>query len=343
MIAQTKPSWLDATSRELSFPSELYYVGFAYGYQQHSESLDQATQRIQDQARANAVSSIQISVRQVVERISQNSVYTANGAVSASTIDNTNTTATLVSSIKDVPGLSTDLWVDASSNQIFAFSYIKKNDFQKKIEKRISVNITKVQMHIESVHEMIANGTKPQARDRIKECLAIIGDIENDQMILMAVDASLSEEDLSISETHKLAAECLGLQNQLAHGIFVKCDISAQIFDRQYSKLSQNIQKAMSDAGCSFVEESDEADFVVKIEATAREYNTEQFGTATAYFVYVDTDIYIFDSHKNRLIYSEQVSEKGSHTLNKVEAARDAYNKTEHTVSEIIIHLIETS
>lgn len=332
----TPPDWMDAQTRERLYPTELYYTGFAYGERRAGESVDETVQRVRDNARTEAVASVRVSVEQTIERVSKNNVSVSNGNTDVSSIDRTHSYAMLQSSIKDVPGLTVDSWTEPSSNRICAFAYVKKMDLQRKIEKRITVNLTKVSMSKERVVELLDGGEKAQARKNVAEALSILGDIEADQMTLLSIDASLSEEDLSIAEAETLKKDYLDLENQLAHGIYVKCDVGAVMFDKQYSRLAQAVKKGLSDSGCSFVDENVGADWIVSVQGSAREYNTAHIGSTTAFFVYVDVDVSMTDARKGLVVFSEQLSEKGSHTLSREEAARDAYRKIETKLCDII-------
>ncbi|MBQ0015835.1 MAG: hypothetical protein KBT04_02485 [Bacteroidales bacterium] len=330
------PAWMDAQVRETQYSKALYYSGFAFGERQPGESVDETVQRIKDKARTEAVASVQVSVEQTINRVNENSVRTSNGTTDVVTNDRTHSHALLQSSIKDVPGLTVDSWVDPSTNKICAFAYVSKMDLQRKIEKRITVNLTKVSMTKDRIIDLLGKGDKAQARQDVAQGLSLIADVEADQMTLLAIDASLTSEDLSVAETESLKNDFIAFESQLAHGIYVKCDINATLFGKPYSRLAQAVRKGLSDAGCSFVDDSSAADWVVSIQGSAREYNSAQYGSTTAYFVYVDVDVSMTDMRSGLVVFSDQLSEKGSHTLRLEEAAREAYRKVETKLCETI-------
>lgn len=69
------------------------------------------------------------------------------------------------------------------------------------------------------------------------------------------------------------------------------------------------------------------ADWAITIKASSRQYNTMDFGSSVNYFSYVDAEIAVEKVVTNQRIYEDMLTEKGGHTHNFTEAARDAYKK----------------
>ena len=61
------------------------------------------------------------------------------------------------------------------------------------------------------------------------------------------------------------------------------------------------------------------------IQASAREYSTVLTGNIATYFVYVDATVSVRKAVTNQLVYEDMLTEKGGHTHNYHQAAREAY------------------
>lgn len=105
--------------------------------------------------------------------------------------------------------------------------------------------------------------------------------------------------------------------------ICIQCD--ASIFGTNYPTLSSTLQGHLSKLGCNFVSDPSVADWVVMIQASAREYSTVLTGNIATYFVYVDATVSVRKAVTNQLVYEDMLTEKGGHTHNYHQAAREAY------------------
>ena len=113
------------------------------------------------------------------------------------------------------------------------------------------------------------------------------------------------------------------------------------MFGQTYNALKGEIQGALSPMGCTFVRSGSEADWVITIAATAREYNKSDFGGVSSYFAYVDAKISIEKGATGQRIYEDAISEKGGHTHNYEQAARQAYKDISPKISKIIKEQIQ--
>lgn len=111
----------------------------------------------------------------------------------------------------------------------------------------------------------------------------------------------------------------------------VVCD--ADLFGKKYLKLANEVKGELSASGCNFVDDPSLADYVIRISASARKYNEFQ----GAYFTYVDATVTVDKSATSQRIFEDEVSEKGSHTINYDEAARDGYKK----ISKAIVKMLK--
>ena len=92
----------------------------------------------------------------------------------------------------------------------------------------------------------------------------------------------------------------------------------------------------LSKIGCNFTDAPEDADYVIRIEATAREYNKASIAGSEAYFTYVDADIDIDKNATGQRIFEDEISVKGSHTLGFNEASREGYKNISQKISQIL-------
>lgn len=93
--------------------------------------------------------------------------------------------------------------------------------------------------------------------------------------------------------------------------------------------------------GCNFVTAASNPDWTIYVTAKAREYNKNEYGGVSTYFVYVDANIIVEKTTTDQRIYENQISEKGGHTHNFEQAARQAYKDISPRISKIIKEQIQ--
>lgn len=330
------PDWMDAQQRELLYPAGKYYTGFATTTIQKGEEKTAAYDRVKQNARVDAISSIQVSVEQTIERYMKN---TQSGS-SVSTTDIMTSHARSHSSIKDVPGLNIEVWENPKTGDVSAFAYVKILDLSRRLMRRILTNVGKVETELQAVEDLVARGDKSQARDKLPALQSLLNDIEGDQRVLLSVDSNVTDEDLAVEEVNSLKKKHQSLVGDLKNGIAIYLDCKADLFGKNYSTLLKEIQGALSPIGCMFVDNSEASDWAIYIVAPAREYHKDQFGDVTSYTSYVDASISIVKTAAGKRVYEDEISVKGSHTHNYEQAGREAYKKLAPQVSAVIRKLI---
>ncbi|MCQ2311326.1 MAG: hypothetical protein MJZ64_06230, partial [Paludibacteraceae bacterium] len=291
LVAQSSPApdWTDAHRREMVYPASTYYTGFAFAHLEKSESVETVFSRLKNSARAELVSSIVVTVNQTTERYLEN--QQRNQSVQTTDVFRSGTITE--SGIKDIPGMSIDTWHNAKTGDVMAFAYVKTADLLRKLGKRITVNTTKIEMGLATISDMVANGNKSEAKQQLTTLNTLFSDIENDQKIMLAIDATLEDEDIALSEVNELRKQYQQWQNELKNGIAVYLTCQAVTLTGNYPALTKGIKGELNPLGCSFLNDAEGADWVITISATAREYNTQTWGNATSYVAFVDASLSI--------------------------------------------------
>ena len=331
-----RPVWLNPVSREALYPAGTYFTGFASAVISKGEDKETVYNRVRQDARVEAVASIQVSVEQTIELYMQNKQ--ARGDVSTTQIMTSH--AATRTSIKDIPGLKVELWENPKTGDVCAFAWVKTDNLSKLLMRRIVANSAKAEAAIESIESMVERGDKMTAKNDLSKLQTQIADIENDQCVLLSIDANVTDEDLAIKETSLLKKRYRILAADLKNGIKVYLDCNALLFGQAYAALKSEVQSALSPLGCTFLPTDKEADWVITIAAAAREYSKSDYGGISSYFAFVDAEISI-DKGSGQRIYANAISEKGGHTGNFEQAARLAYKSISPKICAIVKEQIQ--
>ena len=323
-FAQMPPTWSDYDMRQLEYPDSEYFTGYAEGAPMTGERQEVATQRLKDAARVEALSTIRVHVKNnTTNNALSQTLRSSEGTFRQSMREFNSSTTTSVD--MKIPGLQVEAWRDPQTGTIMAFAYVKKSTLIRQLEKQIAVALTKVEIALDQVDELIATGQKLQARSAAEKALPLFAEVDEAQKLLVAVDPDATEETLMLAETHTLQQRLIAMVAHLKNALAICIQSDASIFGTAYPTLQSTLQGHLSQLGCNFVTDPAIADWVVTIHASAREYSTVVTGNVSTYFVYVDATISVLKTATNQVIYEDMLTEKGGHTHNYHQAAREAY------------------
>ena len=334
-FAQMPPAWCDHDLRRIDYPDSEYFTGYAEGAPTGSERQEVATQRLKDAARVEALSTIRIHVKNnTTNNALSQTLRSSEGTFRQSMREFTSSTTTTVD--MKIPGLQIESWFNPQTGTISAFAYVKKSTLIRQLEEQITVALTKVEMSLDQVDQLIATGQKLQARSAAEKALPLFTEVDEAQKLLVAVDTEATEETLMLSETRQLQQRLMAMVTQLKNALTICIKVHATAFDSPYPALQEELKGALSQFGCNFVTDPSTADWVIDISATAREYNKVATSNINTYFAYVDATISITKTATGQRVYENIFTEKGGHTHNYQQAARDAYKYLTPKISQVV-------
>ena len=229
--------------------------------------------------------------------------------------------------------MSVESWHNPQTNEVFAFAWAKKEDLTRTLKKQIISHITRAEMALEEAEGLLAEGEKGAANKAIAKAMEQLQQVEEQQTIVQNVDATINMEDIAFAESNALKQRATALYQQLKHGVTVYIAGNVTIFDKSYPTFINQIKQQISGMGCTFTTNEAEADWVVRLQGTTREYNTLHTGAYTAYFVLAEVALQIVKGNTQSAIYEGIFSEKGSHTVNREEAGYAAYKEVYQQVA----------
>ena len=334
-FAQMPPDWYDHDLRRVAYPDSEYFTGYAESTPMSGERVEVATQRLKDAARVEALSTIRVHVKNnTTNNALSQTLRSSEGTFRQSMREFTSSTTTSVD--MKIPGVQIEAWRDPQTGIISAFAYVKKSTLIRQLEKQITVALTKVEMSLDQIDQLIATGQKLQARSAAEKALPLFAEVDEAQKLLVAVDADATEETLMLPETRQLQQRLMAMVAHLKNALTICIQCDASIFNANYPTLKSTLQGHLSKLGCNFVSDPSTADWVVDISAQAREYNTMTMGNVSTYFVYVDANVSVTKTATGQRVYENMFTEKGGHTHNYEQAARDAYKYVTPKICQVV-------
>lgn len=206
--------------------------------------------------------------------------------------------------------------------------------------RQISFDLDKIEGLLPQINILAKKGEKAQAKIMVTDALKQIESIEKNQQLVAQLDENIDEDLLMLSETQEIKNYLVNKANQLRYVyVFIQCQ--ATLFDGDYPSLKSEIKGQLSNLNFSYVENEETADWIVNIIASTREGGKMAIGSTFTYFAYVDATISIYKASTRQRIFEDKISEKGGHTHNYEQAARDAYKHIVPRISSIIKEQIQ--
>ena len=327
------PDWFDAKNRMAFYPAELYFSGFSMDKLPANADVNEALERVKAAAQAEAASTVRVYVQSVKQDNTRSESYQTMSKYVEEIYQQFSSTTTLTTEM-EIPGLQVKY--HQKGNIIAAFAYVKKSDFSRKLEKEITMGLTRIETRLDDIAELMNNGEKVEARTRLMPVAKDFLPVEQSQELLLAVNPNADMESLQLEETKALQQRYSKMKAALKNGIYVALYCEAQLFDGTYDALPELIKGNLSELGCTFTEDDAQADWIITVHSKVRESNVVPFGESTAYFVYVNSKLNVKKVKTDQLVYSNEISVKGSDTRDLEHAAQEAYKESAPKLSEMI-------
>jgi hypothetical protein len=134
-----------------------------------------------------------------------------------------------------------------------------------------------------------------------------------------------------------LRSKATHLLAHLAQGVYVFMEGQEDNFGKNETIIVNKLKAILAKNGCSFVEDNAQADFKLTISANTRKLDTQP---SDFVFVYADVVVGLYDNHKQKNVYHDEISIKGgSNALDR--AARIALEDAAPKVAEKLHPWIE--
>lgn len=230
---------------------------------------------------------------------------------------------------------------DGNHGKYYVIAYINKEEACNFYENEIKMLISNIGSHIAIADNYINSGFKTKAKEELQNTLALFG--QKDEPLFWLNVFGLDENKMQryLNEINSYEQTVKSKIADLEHGLRIFLDCKADLFGNSYPTLANTIKGDLSKIGCTFVTSAAEADLVINVTANAREYNAPTMGGHTTYFAYIDATLAIDKVVTNQRIYEDALTEKGGHTHNYTEAARDGYKQIAPKLIELINQYIK--
>lgn len=200
------------------------------------------------------------------------------------------------------------------------------------LKNELTQKLLQVESCLSTCDELLSVGEKNNARKLCESAKNMMNTIRSVQDSMRKIDPSVSVQTLELQRTEKLRNNIELLSSQLSQAIVIYIESSEELFGKQVTIISDKLRAKLSDDGCSFTDDISKADFKLTISSETKESSRME----NLVFCYADVTFDLFDTHKQRLVYRDDISEKGGSTTKEKAASKAAESSADTIVRKIV-------
>ena len=323
------PLWLDGDVRSMQYSQESYYTGFSEVAVGQGNTQEQAL----DRAKQKAMAELSDRVRVMVSSSKTSMDMSIAGSDMNEQFRSKFSSIVNTTSFTEVTGSKVESYYDSRTRTAYAFAFVEREELAKYYAVSISFSMQQLEGMLKTAKQFEENNEKSKARKQYEETIPLLAKIVYAQDVLVAVRKDIQLEHLQLNQT-------IALQNEIAQALartkqstLIHIKSEEEIFGVSCHIIANKLQGELAKHGCSFTENAQIADFILKVNASTRKIENEN--TAIV-FSYGDVVFEIYDNHKQQTIYKNEIAQKGgSSTYDR--AGRKAFEDVVPSILEELL------
>lgn len=226
---------------------------------------------------------------------------------------------------------------DPDTDIHWVIAYINKNNartFYENDVKRIISNINNV---ISTADNYINAGFKSKAKSELDNSSSWFDDAKKALFWLNVLEFDKNTFHQYVEHINQLEQAVKLMSAKLEYGTTYCVVCKADIFGKDYPTLKNEIKGALSTFGCNFVDDPNQADYVIYVDASARKHPVSHTDN-TPYYAYIDATITIDKVATKQRIFVDVIQPpvKGGSFTSYEDAGHEGYKKAGKEIIRII-------
>ena len=328
---QTTPNWVQTDERERNYPSSVYITGYTPGNARAGESKYDAEERLRKDALARATESIKVHVKSENKKREERTKTLITGKEESEQIHSVFESNVNTSSNLDLARVQTTSYVD-DKGIIHAFAYGKIDEMVGYYNASFTITLEQIESAINIAKQLETAGEKPKARKQYEDAIPLLVKAEQAQDVLSALGSPTPQSE----KTAKYHSEIVLALAKLAQGVYIYVESKEDMFGKSTSLIANKVKGILSKNGCSFTDAAAKADFILKLNASARERSNNN----GIFFCDADVEIKLIKKQTQQTVYEDEIKQKGGETSYE-KAARDAFEKAGNAIAEKLMEWVK--
>jgi hypothetical protein len=270
----TAPAWTQDEYRELNYPAREWYTGFARDKLKTGDEADKKLKLLERDAQNQLAESIILKIEGNTQ-VDNQSLSIQSGAgreeLIASDYRQALKTATAATTVKS----EVKSFHEQAAGTLYAFAAVRRADLAAFYRKQIDLDLNKVETAMSIAGQLINAGKKMSASGKCGEAAKLFAGITLYQDLLAAVNAEAGDDELQTVRAKELQQAVAQALIDLEQSTFVFLDClyeykgyTDDAFSSDPGIICSIVRQALSENGCSVVDDDAEADYTLTLTAS---------------------------------------------------------------------------
>jgi hypothetical protein len=337
MAQGTAPTWINGDVRNMQYPQETYYSGFAEIPLSSSETQEKALNR----AKQAATGELSQRIRVMVSSNKTSIDVSLSGTDIEEQILSQFSSIVKTTSQAEVTGSKLETWYDAKTRTVYAFAFVSRAELTAYYQKQISFWLNKVDGVLQTAAELASKGYKMKARKQCESVINAFANVFYAQDLLTAIDQNANDATLQQSRSEQLRNTLIQTITDLENSIYVYVECKETVNGQTVVHISDRLPGMITDkgCGCNFTDLQEEADYVIKVNARLARCNDAPNNVV---FCYANATVSVYNVHTQKTLTPKIEETKGGWTdRNHAKATEDAFNELADMIVEKVIPMIK--
>jgi hypothetical protein len=333
LFGQTLPNWLNSADRERNYPSNVFITGFSTSSIRTGETKTDAETRLRKEAQVYVAEAVHVRVSSETQSRDTRTKEQITGKEATEQINSIFEAAVKTSATIELAGVKTDSYYDEREGLIYGFAYVNKYELIGYYNASLTMNMQQLESILNAAKQLETNGEKAKARTQYEETVPLLVKVEQAQDVLVALDKNAS---LQRDKTAQYRSDIIQALARLAQGVYIYLESTEDMFGKSSSLIANKVKSILSKNGCSFTSDVSQADFILKLDASARKHGDP----GQIVFCYADVEVSLIKRQIQKTVYQEELKQKGGHTSYE-NAAREAFEEAGKTIGDKLLEWVK--
>lgn len=284
---------------------------------------------LSDLARTNIARAVRVSITDIAELSRQAVDGRTSTEYSSLTTFSTDMELNLVKTVTDY---------DRNTGTGYAIAYIVKQEAMDFYHNEIVMAFDRMDGLMSTARNLASEGMVPKAREALSGLEPIMEEVRSYLFMLNYFGAAERKLADMSARLNGYAGEAGRLEAEFSRGV-VLC-LNCRFTGDDRFGLERAVKGVLADKACSFTDRSEDADWLISLVMTVREYGSTEIGGVMLYTAYADAELRAEKKSGVGRVVEDRISEKGTHTMSYEEAERDACARLGTALAERIYSLI---
>lgn len=234
--------------------------------------------------------------------------------------------------------LKTDTEYSSASGKGYAIAYLDKQELRDYWSKEANRILSEHETDLSNAERMIALGYKERAKEALEKLKANLSQYKLEEpLVWLELSSYPSVQYKALVDRYAgIIKKVEDTLLSLGHDIKIFLDYKSDLFGEEYPATLNQLSAKLSSEDRSFVDDPLDADWIVKIDAKAREGQQSTLGNNVVFYAYVDVTVTIIKVSTTQTIYKDSFSVKDGDTRGYKQAASQSFQGLASQLYEII-------